>query len=120
MSRWAKLWAAIVKWWKNEPEPEPPKYESPNLTMIKDARKMLAEYADIYQRRTGVDATYGSVAAETVLLEGHKRSPSTESEVRVLAILCERLVRQLEEEVEREERSRHGGDLPGTPLRFRP
>ena len=92
-SLWLRRWQAIVRWWRCEP-PSPPA----NPVLLHDARKMLEEYDYLYGQRTGIhNSQFRSQAAETVLIEGHHRAPGVESEIRVLAILLERVIRHLEE-----------------------
>lgn len=101
MSRWQRLWKAIITWWKNEP---PPKVG----TYLREARKMLSEYDDLYTQRIhpkGAPAHFSSQAAEAVMLEGHKRSPGINSEIRTLAIALERILGHLEMEMEPDETS---------------
>lgn len=82
-SRWTVLWRAIVRWWKNES----------SFVFIEDARQFLREYDDLYGKRVQIgNSLFRSQAAEIVLREGHKRKPSIESEVRVLALTLERIV----------------------------
>jgi hypothetical protein len=110
-SRWTKLWKAIVKWWKNEPLPEP--MPLPPQEVLDNARSFLREYDELYSKRTKIDvpsspkgfhmssANYSAQAAEAVLREGHKRSTGIESEIRVLALTVERLLGHLELDAER-------------------
>jgi hypothetical protein len=90
-SRWSRLWNAVKRWWLNE---EPPVLD---LTPITHVRKLLMDYDDLYRQRAGIDVPgFASQAADIVEREGHKRAPGLESEVRVLAIAVERLLAQME------------------------
>jgi len=90
MNRWKRLWRAVVQWWKNE-------YDAPDRAYLDGARKCLVEYDDLYGERVKIpNPLYRSQAAAIVEAEGHKRAPTLESEVRVLAITVERLTAYLE------------------------
>jgi len=90
MNRWKRLWRAVAHWWKNE-------YDVPDRTYLEGARKFLIEYDDLYGQRTKVtNPLYRNQAANIVAAEGHKRAPTLESEVRVLAITVEQLTAYLE------------------------
>jgi hypothetical protein len=98
MSRWARLWKAIKDWWRNEP---PPLVNSSDYLSI--ASKALSQYDDIYCRRLKIPPGLSGQTAEIVMREGHQRPATIESEVRVLAITVERLLRHLQtDEVERQ------------------
>lgn len=96
-SRWDVLWKAIVRWWKNEGVPQFPHQE-----FLRDARKSLVDYDELYCKRTKVNPLYSNQVAEIALQEGRKRAPVLESEVRVLAITVKRLLGYLEAESTKE------------------
>jgi len=85
MNRWKRLWRAVVRWWKNEP----PDY-------VQSARKLLCDYEDSYARRISVIPDHARQAARIVELEGRKRAPTLESEVRILALALERVIAHME------------------------
>lgn len=95
-NRWSILWAAIVTWWRNEPPVPPP----PDLSILKQARKFLIEYDELYCERTKTPSAYANQAASIIAQEGLKRSPTITSEVRVLAIALERMITHLEKSSE--------------------
>lgn len=94
-SRWQRLWGAVAKWWRNEPEFEPEKISS---EFLHGARRYLVEYDDLYGQRTQTCPGHRMQAVNIIAAEGHKRSPGIPSEVRTLAIVVERLLGHLEEE----------------------
>lgn len=90
-SRWARLWKAVVQWWKNEP------LQGIEKGLLLDARKFLREYDDLYGQRTKIDNhQIRSQAADVVSREGYKRPPTLQSELRTLALVLERILGHLE------------------------
>jgi hypothetical protein len=77
------------------------------------ARDFLKEYDDLYNQRCQINTSlrgggnyFAAQAAEAVYREGHKRSPSLESEVRTLALTMERILGHLELDAENNRRKR--------------
>jgi len=98
-SRWAVLWRAVAKWWRNEPPPPP---SLPEMGLVVEARKTLAGYTDMYAARIHTMPAYGQMAADHVDAKGIKRQPSLEGEVRLLAITLARVIGHLEEDIRRQ------------------
>jgi hypothetical protein len=64
---------------------------------LNHVRKLLQDYDDLYRQRCKIDRPdFSSQAAQIIEREGHKRAPGIESEIRVLAIAIERLLEQME------------------------
>ena len=107
-SRWQVLWGALKKWWKNEP---PPVNAPPPPDWLCGARDFLREYDELYSQRCMINTNirggydYSAQAAEAIRREGHKRSPSLESEVRTLALTVERILGHLELDAENNRRT---------------
>lgn len=108
MSRWAKLWGAVRKWWKNEP-PKPNE-------VLESALELLMQYDQLYGQRitkhldqedkTGkmgrlptMDLALVRDQAASAMWDERadkKRRVCIESEVRVLALAVARIQRYLE------------------------
>jgi hypothetical protein len=101
MHRFKVLWEAIKKWWKDEPPPLP---ANDNSDFLKTASKTLEQYDDCFCRRLNISPEMSGQAASRILEEGHKRPATTESEVRLLSITVERILRYLQvEDLQRRE-----------------
>ena len=106
MPLWRLRWRAIVRWWRQEP----PVLDRLSENLLKEAWKYLEEYLDIHERRCQTKG-FSNRAAEVIAQEGHKRSPSLESEVRVLAIAIERIADYLKLDLmDKQVRMRKGQD----------
>lgn len=97
MSRWERLWKAVKEWWRNDTPP------FPNFGVLIHARELIYDYNKLYCQRTKISIPGHSwQAASIVEREGHQRSPSLESEIRVLALTLEKVISYLEERREDE------------------
>lgn len=101
MNRWGRVWHALATWWRSEAPPPFPRSE-----FLPTASKALEQYDDIYCRRLKIPPGLSSQAAAIVLQEGHQRPATIESEVRMLAITVERILRHLQVEDQERESAR--------------
>jgi len=94
MTRWQRFKKAFRWLWYGEPLTD--------TSLLQEASKYLEQYDNLYGERTKIsNPQFRDQAAAIVAAEGHKRAPSIESEVRVLAITLERLTKHLRLEAER-------------------
>jgi hypothetical protein len=109
-SKWSRLWNAVKHWWRNEPPPVL------DLTPLIHVRKLLKDYDDLYLQRCKIERPdFSSQAAAIIEAEGHKRAPGIPSEVRTLAIAIERLLTQMELDLQQRQLERERKHGQGNP-----